>query len=63
MVKYSVVFEVRTEFLSNTYANSIKVFRGFPRSLEKMLSWYTNSKLHCMSPMQPSNINIKFRPQ
>jgi hypothetical protein len=35
-------------------ANSIKVFRGFRRSLEQMLSWYPNSTLHCMPLMQTS---------
>jgi hypothetical protein len=36
--------------------------QGFPWfSLvpEQMLSWYQNSTLHCMLPMQPSNGNIK----
>jgi hypothetical protein len=43
-------------------ANSIKVFRGLPRSLEQMLSLYPNFTLHCTPLCRPPNIDIKISP-
>jgi hypothetical protein len=41
----------------------LKVFRGFPWSQRKCLSWYLNSTLHCMLPMQPlPMVTLKISP-
>jgi hypothetical protein len=35
-------------------------FPWFSLVPEQMLSWYPNSTLHCMLPMQPSQLEISF---